>query len=193
LRNDGRLDASNVIYESGSILLYDKFANPKPDAIRYIDYGMSILKRELIAQRIPAGQASDLAPLLNALSREGQLAGFEATERFYEIGSPDGLRDLQRFLAAQANASVSVVTDHAVPEAPAVLRKKQPHKVGVLGGGLAGLTVSAHLDAASEVLEGGSRPGGHCQSVVEEGFTYDAGGPHIMFSRNKQTLDYMVS
>jgi protoporphyrinogen oxidase/choline kinase len=188
LHNDGQWDASNVIYESGRVVLYDKFANPKPDAMRYIDYGMSILKRELVEKRILAGQPSDLAPLLNELSRQGKLAGFEATERFYEIGSPDGLRDLQRFLAEQSGQSMETA-----PEAPAVLRKKKPHKVGILGGGLAGLTVSAHLDAESEVLEGGSRPGGHCQSVVEDGFTYDAGGPHIMFSRNQKTLDYMVS
>jgi protoporphyrinogen oxidase/NDP-sugar pyrophosphorylase family protein len=198
LRNDGQWDGSNVIYErtpsatghpaAGRVVLYDKFANPRPDAMRYIDYGMSILKRELVEQRIPAGQASDLAPLLNALSREGKLAGFEATERFYEIGSPDGLRDLQQFLASQDR-----ISKDAAPEAPAILRNKPAHRVGILGGGLAGLTVSAHLDAESEVLEGGSRPGGHCQSVVEEGFTYDAGGPHIMFSRNQQTLDYMVS
>lgn len=66
-------------------------------------------------------------------------------------------------------------------------------KIGILGGGLAGLTVAAHLGEPCEVLEGEERPGGHCQSVCEEGFTFDAGGPHIMFSRNKQTLDYMVS
>ena len=64
---------------------------------------------------------------------------------------------------------------------------------GILGGGLAGLTVAAHLDADCEVLESDERPGGHCQSVCEHGFTYDAGGPHIMFSRNQKTLDYMLS
>ncbi len=66
-------------------------------------------------------------------------------------------------------------------------------EVGILGGGLAGLTVAAHLETGCEVLESDERPGGHCQSVREDGFTYDAGGPHIMFSRNQQTLDYMVS
>src|ERR1700676_2636315 len=66
-------------------------------------------------------------------------------------------------------------------------------KVGVLGGGLAGLTVAAHLGEPSEVLEAAERPGGHCQSVCEQGYTFDAGGPHIMFSRNRQTLDFMVS
>ena len=65
--------------------------------------------------------------------------------------------------------------------------------VGILGGGLAGLTVAAHLGEPCEVLEGDDRPGGHCQSVCEQGFTFDAGGPHIMFSRNRQTLDFMVS
>jgi protoporphyrinogen oxidase len=53
--------------------------------------------------------------------------------------------------------------------------------------------VAAHLGEPCEVLEGDERPGGHCQSVCEDGFTFDAGGPHIMFSRNRQTLDFMVS
>ncbi len=70
-----------------------------------------------------------------------------------------------------------------------------PHDaaIGVLGGGLAGLTVAAQLPGVTEVLERDDRPGGHLLSVSEQGFTYDAGGPHIMFSRNRQTLDYMVS
>jgi len=65
--------------------------------------------------------------------------------------------------------------------------------IGILGGGLAGLTVAAHLDSECEVLEKESRAGGHCQTVQEQGFTYDAGGPHIIFSRNQATVDYMVS
>ena len=36
--------------------------------------------------------------MLSVLSLRGQLAGFEATERFYEIGSPQGLRELEAFL-----------------------------------------------------------------------------------------------
>jgi protoporphyrinogen oxidase len=64
---------------------------------------------------------------------------------------------------------------------------------GILGGGLAGLTIAAHLDHDCEVLEKESRGGGHCQTVQEHGFTYDAGGPHIIFSRNQEMVDYMVS
>ena len=66
-------------------------------------------------------------------------------------------------------------------------------KTGILGGGLAGLTIAAHLEHDCEVLEKESRGGGHCQTVEECGFTYDAGGPHIIFSRDQQMVDYMVS
>ena len=65
--------------------------------------------------------------------------------------------------------------------------------IGILGGGLAGITIAAHLDLECEVLEKESRGGGHCQTVQEQGFTYDAGGPHIIFSRNQEMVDYMVS
>jgi protoporphyrinogen oxidase/choline kinase len=179
LRNEGRWDRSNVIYRDGQVVLYDK--NAGPQSMQHIDYGISLLRRDVIEQEVPAGQRSDLAPLLNRLSREGRVAGFEATERFYEIGSPQGLADFEQHILSNR------------PEAPALRRKPSAGQVGILGGGLAGLTVAAHLDQESEVLEGGDRPGGHCQSVCEEGYTYDAGGPHIMFSRNQQTLDFMVS
>ncbi len=65
--------------------------------------------------------------------------------------------------------------------------------IGILGGGLAGLTIGAHVEGECEVLEKDSRGGGHCQSVQEEGFTYDAGGPHIIFSRDSSMVEYMVS
>ncbi|HYL37310.1 MAG TPA: FAD-dependent oxidoreductase [Bryobacteraceae bacterium] len=65
--------------------------------------------------------------------------------------------------------------------------------IGILGGGLAGITIAAHLEQDCEILEKDSRGGGHCQTVQEHGFTYDAGGPHIIFSRNQEMVDYMVA
>src|ERR1019366_2302335 len=66
-------------------------------------------------------------------------------------------------------------------------------QTGILGGGLAGLTVAARLEGSSEVLEAGERPGGHLRSVREEGFTHHPRGPHIIFSRNAETLGFMLS
>jgi protoporphyrinogen oxidase len=65
--------------------------------------------------------------------------------------------------------------------------------IGILGGGLAGISIAAHLNQPCEILEKDTRGGGHCQTVQEEGFTFDAGGPHIIFSRNQEMVDYMVS
>jgi NDP-sugar pyrophosphorylase family protein len=49
---------------------------------------------------VPSGERSDLAPLLKKLSVEGRLAGFEASQRFYEIGSPEGLRDFAEYITS---------------------------------------------------------------------------------------------
>jgi NDP-sugar pyrophosphorylase family protein len=92
LRNEGRWDRSNVIYENGRLVLYDKQADPR---MQHIDYGLSAFRRELFAH-MP--EVFDLAKLLHDLSLQGRLAGFEVTQRFYEIGSPAGLHDLEQYL-----------------------------------------------------------------------------------------------
>jgi NDP-sugar pyrophosphorylase family protein len=93
LRNQGRWDRSNVIYDAGRVVLYDKCALP---GMQYIDYGLSCFRRDLFDSPTP----SDLATLFHQLSIQGRLAGFEVHERFYEIGSPAGLHDFEEYLSA---------------------------------------------------------------------------------------------
>jgi NDP-sugar pyrophosphorylase family protein len=103
MRNDGRWDHSNVVYEPGRVVLYDKrHAGEGPGRMRWIDYGLSVLTGDVLADRVPAGGRADLGDLMHELSKEGRLAGVEVTERFYEIGSPAGLRDLERHLRGRA-------------------------------------------------------------------------------------------
>ena len=64
--------------------------------------------------------------------------------------------------------------------------------IGILGGGISGISLAAHLDKNVEVLEKRARIGGLCGSVIDQGFTFDAAGPHIMFSKNKEVLNLMV-
>ncbi len=64
--------------------------------------------------------------------------------------------------------------------------------IGILGGGISGISLAAHLDANVEVLEKRARIGGLCGSIIDQGFTFDAAGPHIMFSKNKDVLNLMV-
>jgi NDP-sugar pyrophosphorylase family protein len=91
LRNEGRWDRSNVIYEPGRVVLYDKAAAP---GMQYIDYGLSCFRRDLFDHQA----AADLAVLFHQLSITGRLAAFEVSQRFYEIGSPAGLRDFEQYL-----------------------------------------------------------------------------------------------
>ena len=95
LHNENRWDRSNVRFEDGRVTLYEKGGS----GAEYIDYGLSVLERRIVAERIPADTVADLADLFRALSIESSLAGFEVSERFYEAGSPAGLADLERHLA----------------------------------------------------------------------------------------------
>ncbi|HVR64450.1 MAG TPA: sugar phosphate nucleotidyltransferase [Polyangia bacterium] len=102
-RNDGRWDASNAIYENGAVILYDKAHRTRPAAaFSYIDYGLLAFQREAVRARVPPAGKADLADLCHALSVSGQLAGMEIAERFYEIGSPAGLEDFERWVSGRA-------------------------------------------------------------------------------------------
>ena len=55
----------------------------------HIDWGLSIVKADVLARQ-PADTAFDLAEFTRVCARRGQLAGYEVTTRFYEIGSQGG-------------------------------------------------------------------------------------------------------
>jgi N-acetyl-alpha-D-muramate 1-phosphate uridylyltransferase len=97
-RNEGKWDTSNVEFETGKIIAYSK-TNRTP-RMRYIDYGLGVFRAEAFRD-LPAEKPSDLTELYGDLLRRKQLAAHEVTERFYEIGSPEGLRETAQFLAAQ--------------------------------------------------------------------------------------------
>jgi NDP-sugar pyrophosphorylase family protein len=97
-RNEGEWDTSNVEFEAGEIVAYSK--TDRTPRMRYIDYGLGVFRAEAF-QSLPAGKACDLAELYADLLRRKQLAAFEVRERFYEIGSPAGLRETADFLAAR--------------------------------------------------------------------------------------------
>ncbi len=94
-RNEGKYDASNVVFHGGEIVVYDKKA--KLPEMRHIDYGLSLFKSSVFAA-YPADEKFDLAEVMGRLVREKQLAGYEVPERFYEMGSPAGLAELEGML-----------------------------------------------------------------------------------------------
>jgi len=65
----------------------------------------------------------------------------------------------------------------------------------ILGGGLTGLTLGQLLldkGIDVEILEKETECGGLMRSLQEDGFTFDYGGSHIIFSKDKSVLDFML-
>jgi NDP-sugar pyrophosphorylase family protein len=95
LKNQNRWDKSNVEFDAGQIVEYNKTVI-RPQ-MHYIDYGLGILQSTVL-QIYPANQSFDLSKVYNNLSLAGELAGYEVFERFYEIGSHQGIVDTQAYL-----------------------------------------------------------------------------------------------
>ncbi len=100
-RNEGLYDTSNVVFRDGEIVVYDK--KTRLPEMRHIDYGLSLFRAEALGGW-PEGQKFDLAEVMTDLVGRRQLAGFEVPERFYEIGSPAGLQELETLLASRSGA-----------------------------------------------------------------------------------------
>lgn len=92
-------DASNVWFEDGRIKLYSK--KDKVPQMRHIDYGLGLFRAGAFAG-CPRDSVVDLATVQTDLCRRGELAGYEMRARFYEIGSPAGLNELDQLLSTHS-------------------------------------------------------------------------------------------
>jgi MurNAc alpha-1-phosphate uridylyltransferase len=94
-RNEGAWDTSNVEFTNGQILRYDK--EHRTPSMQHIDYGLSLFRCEVF-ERHSVSERFDLSTVQRDLACHGELAGYEVAERFYEIGSPAGLAELDALL-----------------------------------------------------------------------------------------------
>jgi NDP-sugar pyrophosphorylase family protein len=94
LENSDRWDRSNAELEGSRVVAYDK-RNPT-DRMRWVDYGLGGLERSTLADI--GTEADDLADLYNVLAERGELFGYAASNRFYEIGTPKALEETDLFL-----------------------------------------------------------------------------------------------
>ncbi len=97
-RNQGKWDTSNVIYQNGEILIYDKIN--RSSEMHHIDYGLGVFKRRVF-ESLPKDTIIDLATIYQKELAQHQLAAFEIKERFFENGSKQGIEDLERYLLTQ--------------------------------------------------------------------------------------------
>jgi NDP-sugar pyrophosphorylase family protein len=103
LRNQDGLDVSNALYAEGRVVAYDK-REPSPE-MEWIDYGLGGLRESALDLAPP--RTSDLADLYSQIAKEGSLYGFPTSERFYEIGTAEGLAETDVFLRGAVTPSPS--------------------------------------------------------------------------------------
>ena len=94
-KNEGRWGASNVEFSNGRLLVYSKVRrNPR---MLHIDYGLGVLAASCL-DTVPSDEPTDLATIYERLAAADELAAFEITQRFYEVGSFAGLQELADIL-----------------------------------------------------------------------------------------------
>jgi len=94
-KNKGKWDRSNIVFKHGKIINYDKKESAKE--MEYIDFGLSMLRKSAFDE-CGNEEVFDMAALYKALVEKGQMLGYEVKNRFYEIGSPRGLAETEKYL-----------------------------------------------------------------------------------------------
>ena len=94
-KNHDRYDRSNTVVEGDLVKKFSKQERTK-DMV-YIEYGANIFKKEVL-NMIPENQLYSLDALFPRLIEREELLAFEVKERFYEIGSPQGLKDFEKYM-----------------------------------------------------------------------------------------------
>jgi len=99
-RNAGKWDTSNVEIQNGQILCYDK--KNRNIRMEFIDYGLGLFSPEVFAS-LPENQPIDLSDIYQKLVATHSLLAYEVKQRFYEIGSFEGLHELDELLTGDPN------------------------------------------------------------------------------------------
>lgn len=94
-RNFDRYDKSNTAIDGIMVKKYSK--TDKREPMDYIDYGANIFRKEVLGL-VPSGRFYSLEELFTRLVGSGQMLAYEVKERFYEIGSPSGLAEFEKYL-----------------------------------------------------------------------------------------------
>ena len=98
--NQNQFDSSNVEFNDGKLINYKKGTSNKN--MRHIDYGIMFFRQEAF-RPWRSHSSFDLSEVCHQLAINGQLDGFEVFERFYEIGSVQGIEELSQYLREMSN------------------------------------------------------------------------------------------
>ena len=108
-RNRDAFDTSNIVVSGDRVARYDK--KIRDPAMEYIDYGMIAIRRQVF-DHYPAGEPFDLSIVLTRMAEEGNVAAFEVTKRFYEIGSVQGIKETEEYIRNRVARSSCRTENH---------------------------------------------------------------------------------
>ena len=93
-KNQNKFGSSNLDIKNNMITKYDK---SNPQQFEYIDYGLMIFKKSVL-DSFQLGSYLDLNNLIQKLISKNELSSYEVYTKFFEIGSLDGIKDLENHL-----------------------------------------------------------------------------------------------
>lgn len=97
-KTHGTSEHKNIIFKNGLITHYEKKLIPGLPEMTHIDSGVALLSRSIIDNLIPPNVNIDLSSFYQQLIQKGQLGGYEIQDRYFEIGSKQGLQEFEEYL-----------------------------------------------------------------------------------------------
>jgi MurNAc alpha-1-phosphate uridylyltransferase len=98
-RNDNQFGKSNAMIQGDTVTKYSK--NGSNVDMAYIDYGVNLFRKEVL-QMVPENEFYPLDYLFRTLIENNELLAYEVMDRFYEIGSAQGLHDFNSYIKERA-------------------------------------------------------------------------------------------
>ena len=97
-RNRNAFDTSNILLKEGRLLKYNK--KDRDPAMEYIDYGLIVARNEIF-NAYPQDEPFDLSCILSQSVDDGQVSSYEVEQRFYEIGSVQGIKETGDYIRSR--------------------------------------------------------------------------------------------
>jgi NDP-sugar pyrophosphorylase family protein len=93
MHNKNRWGKSDVDVRDGYVIAYSKHTNK---GLEWINYGVFVLRKEALG----LARSGEEEEFFNELISRGELLAFKVSKRFYDVGSPESLREFKKLIAS---------------------------------------------------------------------------------------------
>jgi len=115
--NQNKFDKSNIELEENLVKAYDK----NNQGMSFIDAGVSVLKKEVL-KLVPSKCDFPLEKLYQMLIKEKEMLAYQTAQRFYEIGSFEGLEEFKNLVQVFEKSKSGKISVGASPTGVSTFR-----------------------------------------------------------------------